>query len=147
MRNGSLVSVTIAALACGAAMSATVGTAAAQGVDIGKQEYETYCAVCHGKAGKGDGPFSGLVNKKVPDLTGLAKANGGVFPFDRAYEIISGQQGVAGHGTREMPIWGDHYSEKAPRELGPYYQGADVASYVRGKILALIGYISTMQAK
>ena len=42
MKNGSLVSVTIAALACGAAMSATVGTAAAQGVDIGKQEYETY---------------------------------------------------------------------------------------------------------
>jgi len=77
----------------------------------------------------------------------LAKGNGGVFPFDRAYEIISGTQDVASHGTREMPIWGDHYSDKASRDLGPYYQGADVKSYVRGKILALIGYISTLQTK
>ena len=145
MKNGSLVSVTIAALACGVAMSATVGTAAAQGVDIGKQEYETYCAVCHGKAGKGDGPFSGLVNKKVPDLTGLAKANGGVFPFDRAYEIISGQQGVAGHGTREMPIWGREYQAEAAQRYHEAHGQYDAQALVRARILLLIDYIGRMQ--
>lgn len=135
----------IAVLAGATAMA--IGLGPSQAADIGKQEYETYCALCHGKSGKGDGPFGGIINKKVVDLTVLAKNNGGVFPFDRAYETISGAAEVVGHGTREMPIWGDHYSEKASRDLGPYYQPSDVSSYVRGKILALIGYISTLQAK
>lgn len=135
----------VVALVGAAAM--TIGLGPSQAADIGKHEFETYCALCHGKSGKGDGPFGGIINKKVADLTVLAKNNGGVFPFERAYETISGTAEVASHGTREMPIWGDHYSEKASRDLGPYYQPSDVSSYVRGKILALIGYISTLQAK
>lgn len=118
-----------------------------KGIDIGKYEYETYCALCHGKTGTGDGPFSMLVNKKVPDLTTLAKNNGGVFPFARAYDIVEGKIELPGHGTREMPIWGDHYNAQAPQWLGPYYQKVDEESFVRGRILALIGYISTLQAK
>ncbi|WP_253709131.1 cytochrome c [Bradyrhizobium sp. WD16] len=120
---------------------------AAPNVDIGKSDFETYCAVCHNKDGKGGGPFSMLLNKKVPDLTVLAKNNGGVFPFNRAYEVVYGIANVPGHGTREMPIWGDVYKEKAPGELGPYYQPSDSASFIRGRILALIGYISTLQEK
>ncbi len=120
---------------------------ATEATDIGKREFNTYCALCHGADGKGGGPFSGLVNKKVPDLTVLSKNNGGVFPFDSTFEIVSGARDMPGHGTREMPIWGDHYKEKAPQDLGPYFAPADVSSYVRGKILALIGYISTLQAK
>ena len=123
------------------------GYAGAQAVDIGKYEYETYCALCHGKTGKGDGPFSMLVTKKVPVLTTLAKSNGGVFPFDRTFEIIEGKTELPGHGTREMPVWGDHYNAQAPQWLGPYYQQTDVTSFVRGRILALIGYISTLQSK
>ena len=131
-----------------AGMSALLADgAAAQARDIGKYEFDTYCALCHGKDAKGGGPFSGLVNKKVPDLTVLSKNNGGVFPFEMAYETISGAKETAAHGTREMPIWGDHYKEKAPQDLGPYFAGSDVSSYVRGKILALVGYISTLQVK
>ncbi len=118
-----------------------------QGTDIGKYEYETYCALCHGRTGSGDGPFSMLVNKKVPDLTSLAKNNNGVFPFARTYDIVEGRIELPGHGTREMPIWGDHYSAQAPQWLGPYYQKVDAESFVRGRILALIGYISTLQSK
>lgn len=115
--------------------------------DIGRYDFDTYCAVCHNKDGKGGGPFSMLLTTKVPDLTVLAKNNGGVFPFNRAYEVVYGIANVPGHGTREMPIWGDVYKEKAPNELGPYYQPLDSASFVRGRILALIGYISTLQQK
>lgn len=140
MRNASvLAAVLVAALGA--------ERAAAQSVDIGKYEFETYCAACHGTDGKGGGPFSMLLTKKVPDLTSLQKNNGGVFPFDRVYGTVSGDVAVGGHGTREMPIWGDHYKEKAPSQLGPYYAPADVASYVRGRILALIGHVSTLQAK
>lgn len=56
------------------------------------------CAVCHDITGKGDGAYAGPLEKRVPDTTLLAKANGSVFPFQRVYEAID--------GTREMPIWG-----------------------------------------
>lgn len=114
-------------------------------VDIGRHEFETYCAVCHGKDGAGGGPFSMLVTKKVPDLTVLQKNSGGVFPFARVYDIISGEADVQGHGPREMPIWGDHYRDKAMAELGPY--SPSIPSFVRGRIIALIGHISTLQKK
>lgn len=116
-----------------------------QPVDVGRYEFETYCAVCHGKDGKGGGPFSMLVTKKVPDLTVMQKNNGGVFPFAKTYDIISGEADVEGHGPREMPIWGDHYRDKAKVELGPY--SPNIPSFVRGRIIALIGHVSTLQQK
>lgn len=63
-------------------------------VDAGKREYEANCAVCHGTRGEGDGPFAGLIEQRAPDLTLLAKNNGGVFPFARAYEVIEGGRDV-----------------------------------------------------
>ena len=61
-----------------------------------------------------------LVTKKVPDLTLMQKNNGGVFPFAETYNVISGDADVPGHGTREMPIWGDVYRDRAIAQLGPY---------------------------
>ena len=135
----------LATTAVGILLSTT--TSYAQAIDIGRYEFETYCAACHGLDGKGGGPMSMLLTKQVPNLTVLMKNNGGVFPFERAFTVVSGEATVAAHGTREMPIWGDHYKDKAPSQLGPYYQPSDVSSYVRGRILALVGYLSTLQTK
>jgi hypothetical protein len=55
---------------------------------------------------KGDGPISGELKKRPPDLTILAKKNGGVFPLDSVYRIIDGREEIASHGNREMPVWG-----------------------------------------
>jgi len=149
MQSALLRTFAIGVFAAGAATMAFAqqSSPAGQRAEFGKYEYDTYCAVCHGKDGKGDGPFSMLVTKKVPDLTVLFKNNSGVFPFNRTYEVVAGIADVAGHGTRDMPIWGDVYKEKAPNQLGPYYTPSDSSSYVRGRILALIGYISTLQQK
>jgi len=43
---------------------------------------------------------------KVPDLTVLAKNNRGKFPEDRVRKTIMGDDAVAAHGSREMPVWG-----------------------------------------
>jgi mono/diheme cytochrome c family protein len=110
-------------------------------VSIGerKYEYETHCAVCHGSTGAGDGPYSKLLTKTIPDLTTLSKTNGGVFPFVRMYEIIDGRQAALAHGTKEMPIWGPRYTSEAGERLYDDYR-ADPEVFVRARILALIEY-------
>lgn len=112
-------------------------------VDLGKREYDNNCAVCHGRDGKGNGPYVELLRRSPPDLTTMSKRNGGVFPVSRSYEVIEGAG--AGHGTRDMPIWGMDYSVKAAE----YYVDVpyDSQAYVRGRILSLIEYLNRLQAK
>jgi mono/diheme cytochrome c family protein len=116
-------------------------------LDTGKLEYQSNCAVCHGASGKGDGSFNVLLKKQAPDLTVLSKNNGGVFPFNRTYEVISGAAEVVGHGPRNMPIWGNYYNNQATIELSPPSRQSDARAFVRARILALIEYMSTLQAK
>jgi mono/diheme cytochrome c family protein len=115
--------------------------------DLGKTEYDSNCAVCHGVSGKGDGPLAGMITQKVPNLTTLAKSNNGVFPFNGVYEVIDGRTVVKGHGTRDMPVWGNDYNEKAVQYHRDYYRAFDAESFVRGRILALVGYIYSLQEK
>ena len=116
-------------------------------VDLGKREYDANCAVCHGAAGKGDGPFSGVGDWKqaAADLTTLARRNNGVFPFARVYEFIDGTQVAKAHGTREMPIWGADYLAKGAE----YYRGTpfNPELYARARIFALTEYVYRLQSK
>ncbi len=70
--------------------------------------YRTYCAVCHGVRGQGDGPAAPAMKQKVSDLTVLSKKNGGKFPEDEVYASISGDQPskIRAHGSSDMPTWG-----------------------------------------
>jgi mono/diheme cytochrome c family protein len=72
----------------------------------GPDLFQAYCASCHGASGKGDGPAASALKAKVPDLTLLAKNNGGQFPSAGVRDLIAGDKVVASHGSREMPIWG-----------------------------------------
>jgi len=112
-------------------------------MDLGKREYDSNCASCHGADGKGKGPYNEFLKRSASDLTTLAKRNGGVFPIARVYETIEGAG--AAHGTREMPIWGQDYKVKA----GAYYMDTpyDPEVYVRTRILALVDYLNRLQAK
>lgn len=113
-------------------------TAAAQGGDLGKREFDSNCAVCHGKTGKGDGPYVELLSARTPDLTTLAKRNGGTYPFARVYELIDGTQTVKAHGPRDMPVWGD--ALVWPEEDTPARR-----EQVRRKIGDLVEYLRTLQ--
>jgi len=77
-------------------------TATLNGVDLFKE----YCAVCHGAGGKGDGPAADALKKRPADLTQLARKNGGAFPELHVVNYIKGQDVVAAHGSRDMPVWG-----------------------------------------
>mgnify|MGYP006267748887 CR=1 FL=1 len=112
--------------------------------DIGKQEFEDRCASCHGKDGKGGGWLTYFITIQPPDLTLLAKKNGGILPADRLYQSIAGDS-VAIHGPSDMPAWGKTYKSEAPNiYLGVPY---NAEMYSRGKILLLIEYINRLQVK
>lgn len=135
---------TVAAMAASLLLAGTVTAVQAQAKpDAGKREYDASCGVCHGADGRGNGSYVEFLKRSPPDLTQLQKRNGGVFPISRVYEVIDGA-GV-GHGTREMPIWGDRYRLQAAEHYVdmPYNDQA----YVRTRILALVEYLSRLQAR
>ena len=63
----------------------------AQGrADLGKREYDSNCATCHGLDGKGAGTYVDFLKRTPTDLTMMSKRNGGVFPI-RVSESSAGE--------------------------------------------------------
>lgn len=81
--------------------------------------YKAYCAVCHGIDGRGRGPLAASLKTPPSDLTRIARSSGG-FPSARIERIISGEEpAAAGHGPRDMPVWGPVFSQIAwDQDLG-----------------------------
>lgn len=134
----------------GALLLASAAVAADDGFDLGKYEYESRCASCHGHSGQGFGPVRPHLVKHPPDLTTLARRSGGAFPTELVWLTIDGrtEENVGPLGSREMPIWGREYREEVLRAAGP--EGAPSAQpewYVRNKIVALTDYLERIQAK
>jgi mono/diheme cytochrome c family protein len=138
-----------------AGLSAGLAAAAqAEDLDIGKSEFQSSCASCHGADAKGKGPVSDQLKVPPRDLTMLAKNNNGVFPTDAVYETIDGLKTIPAHGTREMPIWGERFNPivNLPHYVDPSYwekagpeQRPEVV--VRKRILAVVDYLSRIQQK
>lgn len=118
-------------------------SAVAENVDLGRDEYRANCLICHGESGDGNGPYAHLLTKSASDLTKLSKANNGVFPFSRVYEVIDGREVIQAHGKRDMPIWGNAYRVLSGELLFEVPYNPEL--FVRGRILALIEYISRLQ--
>lgn len=114
--------------------------------DLGKAEFESSCASCHGVDGKGGGALRDFLVKPPSDLTTLAKRSGGALPVELVWEMIDGRAStpVGPHGSREMPVWGARYRARA---LSQADTAAQPEWYVRGRIVALIDYLDRLQQK
>ncbi|NNE80868.1 MAG: cytochrome c [Silicimonas sp.] len=122
---------------------AIAGTAQAQETTFGKASFDRNCAVCHGANGAGDGIVAELFEQRPRNLRSLAKDNNGVFPFSEVYQAINGRRDIRGHGSSEMPIWGDLFSEEAlPMTFHP---GVSAEELVQGRILSLVYYLQSIQ--
>jgi hypothetical protein len=103
----------------------------------GKQMFEAYCAACHGKEGKGDGPVAAALKAPPIDLTVLARQNNGKFPSIRVAKAITGEAGIPAHGSKEMPVWGPVFVSMSHQH----------ESQVHLRIANLTEYIKSLQQK
>lgn len=97
--------------------------------------YREYCAVCHGKMGRGDGPAPSELKVRPPDLTLLAQRHRGKFPSDYVSDVLRNGVALPAHGTIEMPIWGPLFSA-----LDGQFQ-----SQVKLRIQSLVTYLKSLQ--
>jgi mono/diheme cytochrome c family protein len=81
-------------------------TAAATSPSSGKEMFMSYCASCHGKEAKGNGPAAAALRQSPADLTGLARQHGGKYPSDLVTSVLRGQRQLMAHGDQDMPVWG-----------------------------------------
>jgi mono/diheme cytochrome c family protein len=103
----------------------------------GREMYTAYCAVCHGIGGKGGGPAAEALKVPPPDLTALARKNGGKYPSDHVRSAIEGDLRLPSHGSKEMPVWGNLFWRMS--------QGH--SSEVQLRVSNLNKYIESLQAK
>jgi mono/diheme cytochrome c family protein len=103
----------------------------------GKEMYTSYCAVCHGTEGKGNGPAASALKVAPADLTVLSKNDGGKYPAMKVSSAIRGTATLPAHGSEEMPMWGDLF-----RSMSNGHEGE-----VQQRVGNLTHYIETLQTK
>ncbi len=103
----------------------------------GQEMYKTYCAVCHGTEGKGNGPAADALKVPATDLTMLAMKAGGKYPSLKVAGVIRGEEGVPAHGSKDMPMWGHLF----------HSMSGGHESEVQQRIANLVKYIEGMQQK
>jgi len=105
----------------------------------GQKMFAAYCASCHGLDGKGAGPAASSLKTAPADLTGLAKANGGKFPYEHVYSAIIGDTGMpSAHGSKEMPVWGSLFSSLTSGQLSPQAE-------IQQRATNLTDYVQSLQ--
>ena len=67
----------------------------------GREMFVNYCASCHGRDGKGDGPAAAALNKSPAGLTALAKNYGGKYPAMKVASVLE-------------PVWGRMAARRCP---------------------------------
>jgi mono/diheme cytochrome c family protein len=96
----------------------------------GPQLYRAYCAVCHGKEGKGDGPAADALKRHPTDLTTMSKRNGGKYPAIEVREAMRGTGKIKEHGTVDMPMWGAVLTESGQNAALADMQFAALVKYI-----------------
>ncbi|MCA3554055.1 c-type cytochrome [Aestuariivirga sp.] len=138
--NLALLSLALLSLALPAAPAAADGASGQGKADFGK-----LCAPCHGIDGKGGGPQAPHLARKPADLTMVTRKYG-AFPGEKVFGTIAGLDMPDGHGTREMPVWGDVF---VTEEVGKSTRVADAmkaSGEASRRIAGLVSYVQSIQA-
>lgn len=97
--------------------------------------YRTFCASCHGEAGRGDGPVADLGERRPSDISALARNNGGTFPHDAVMGVLESLSPLPGHDPPAMPNW---------RNVLRRTEGDD-ERIIRQRLEALVSHVASLQ--
>lgn len=127
------------------AVIVTAGPALAdETLDQGQADFLALCAPCHGADGKSGGPHAADLKKKPADLTSV-RARYGRFPEDRIFETIAGLDMPDGHGTRDMPVWGDVFVSEGVGKSTKIEDAVKASDDASRRIQGLVRYIESIQ--
>jgi mono/diheme cytochrome c family protein len=101
----------------------------------GRELYVSYCQICHGE-GVNEGPMADLLKVHPPNLMQISQRRGGQFPEEEIARIIDGRERLDGHGTLDMPIWGETF---------PTSEGLQRPREVRDAVENLVAYLKIIQ--
>jgi mono/diheme cytochrome c family protein len=102
----------------------------------GRDNYEAYCASCHGTSGRGNGPIAAELLTPPADLTTLARRSGGTFPREQVVGYVEGTgRAIPAHGPTSMPVW------------GPIFRIFEADARARTRIANLAAYIESLQRR
>jgi mono/diheme cytochrome c family protein len=102
----------------------------------GAHMFKAYCAACHGKDAKGNGPAAPALKEPPADLTTLAKRHDGKFPDIYVESVLRNGVKSPAHGDAEMPVW------------GPLFKSMDSdPMFMHVRISSLMIYLKSLQAK
>jgi mono/diheme cytochrome c family protein len=102
----------------------------------GAEMFKQYCAPCHGKTGKGNGPAASALKQEPADLTTLAQRHDGKFPENYVATVLRNGVKAPAHGDAEMPVWGPLFATMDQNQ-----------AVVDLRIANLTKYIKTLQVK
>ena len=103
----------------------------------GRDIFRYYCATCHGRDARGNGPTASALKKPPANLTNLAANNHGQFPVERVKAFVTkGGTEPPAHGSSDMPVW------------GPIFQSFDTSDAIaQARINNVVAYLESIQTK
>ena len=97
----------------------------------GAETFRIYCSSCHGRQATGDGPLAKDLRTPPANLTELGSADGGEFPHDLVLSAIELWRNVSGHGSQDMPAWGDAFNRATESEAEARNKVEELVEYLR----------------
>ena len=100
---------------------------------VGADLYKFYCSSCHGGDAKGR-PAATSGQPAAPDLTALARRNGGVFPRAHVIDVVrNGAGSPASHGPTGMPVWGAIFRGLEPDDTRTAIRIENLVDYLQSR--------------
>ena len=98
---------------------------------VGADLFKFYCSTCHGEDAKGR-PAVVREMTAAPDLTTLARRNGGMFPRDLVVAVVRGSASLGSHGPAGMPAWGAIFRGLDPNDTRAEIRIENLVEYLQG---------------
>ena len=105
----------------------------------GEATFDRLCAECHGVGGQQGAQFVSAVEPAAPDLRRIASRRKDGFNRDEVAEWIEGSLIPRGHGSLEMPVWGERLSDEYSR----YSNTDELVGATLDPVLAFLSSIQT----